>query len=172
MTNSWFLCTARYTKQLEDGQLKRVNEPFLVDAVSFTDAEARMYEELGSRIRGEFLIVGEKKVDYADVFEYEDSEQWYEAKLQYESVDADSGKQKKVTNKFLVTAVNIGQAYKRINESLSDMMVSFTITQLKESKIVEIFPYDGEREVIDDSKEDDLSENPEGVFSSPSEEKE
>ena len=66
--NSWYTVKIKYIKELEDGRLKSVSEPYLVDSVSFTDAEARMYEEVGSQVRGEFLITGITKTDYADIF--------------------------------------------------------------------------------------------------------
>lgn len=93
--NTWFTVKVKYTKQLEDGRLKRVTEPYLVDAVSFTDAEARIYEEIGSSVQGEFSITGISKTDFADIFYYEDAEDWYKCKLTYISVDADSGKEKR-----------------------------------------------------------------------------
>jgi len=144
MMNTWFEVKVKYVKQLEDGRLKRVTEPYLIDAVSFTDAEARAYEEVGSNVRGEFLITAITRKDYADIFYYEDSDDWYECKLKYVSVDADSGKEKKVTNTFLVTAASVKESYDRIKESLSDMMVTFEVTSSRLSPIVEVMPYDQE----------------------------
>ncbi len=145
--NSWFTIKVKYTKQLEDGRLKRVTEPYLVDAVSFTDAEARIYEEVGTNIQGEFLITGISKTDYADIFYYEDADDWYKCKLTYVSVDADSGKEKKVSNNFLVTAATVREAYDRIKESLSDMTVSFEIPSIALSPIVEVMPYNPDLDV-------------------------
>ncbi len=173
--NSWFTIKVKYTKQLEDGRLKRVTEPYLVDAVSFTDAEARIYEEVGTNIQGEFLITGISKTDYADIFYYEDADDWYKCKLTYVSVDADSGKEKKVSNNFLVTAATVREAYDRIKESLSDMTVSFEIPSIALSPIVEVMPYDPdldveidrrpmteeEQEVADSSEVSETSEAPE-----------
>ena len=66
--NSWFTVKVKYTKQLEDGTFKRVSEPYLVAAMTFTDAEARIYEELGSLIRGEFVVTGITRTDFHDIF--------------------------------------------------------------------------------------------------------
>lgn len=168
--NSWFTVKVKYTKQLEDGQLKRVTEPYLLDAVSFTDAEARIYEEMGQIIRGEFIVTNIAKTEFADIFQYEDEFVWYKCKVSYLSVDADSGKEKRVTNQFLVSASNVKEAYERLQESLSDMMVSFDVPMIQVSPIVDIFPYDGEREVVVDHVDDqeDEAENPSGVFTAPS----
>jgi hypothetical protein len=145
--NSWFTIKVKYTKQLEDGRLKRVTEPYLVDAISFTDAEARIYEEVGTNIKGEFLITGISKTDYADIFYYEDADDWYKCKLSYVSVDADSGKEKKISNNFLVTAQDVKQAYERIKESLSDMTVTFEVPSIMLSPIVEVIPYNPDLDV-------------------------
>jgi uncharacterized membrane protein len=145
--NSWFTVKVKYTKQLEDGRLKRVTEPYLLDAVSFTDAEARIYEELGSQITGEFIITNIAKTDYADIFYYEDADDWYKCKLNYISIDADSGKEKKVSNNFLVTAGSVKEAYDRIKESLSEMTVTFEISSIMLSPIVEVMPYNPDLDV-------------------------
>jgi len=159
--NSWFTIKVKYTKQLEDGRLKRVTEPYLVDAISFTDAEARIYEEVGTNIKGEFLITGISKTDYADIFYYEDADDWYKCKLTYVTADADSGKEKKVSNNFLVTAHNVKQAFERIKESLSDMTVTFEIPSIMLSPIVEVLPYNpdldvevGRREMTPEEREE------------------
>lgn len=138
--NNWFISGVKYTKQFEDGTLKRVTEKYLIQASSFTDAEARIYEKVGEFIRGEFSVKTVSIKNIQDIFVYEDSHVYYDAKIEYVSVDADNGKEKKVKNDFLVEANNIKQAYDRIQESLSDMMVSFEITSIKSSSIVDIYP--------------------------------
>lgn len=145
--NSWYTVKIKYTKQLEDGRLKRVTEPYLIDAVSFTDAEARIYEEVGSSIQGEFLITGISKTDFADIFYYEDCDDWYKCKLTYVSMDTDSGKEKKISANYLVTAANIQQAYERIHESMEEMMVTFEIPSISLSSIVEVLPYNPDLDI-------------------------
>ncbi|PKR80914.1 hypothetical protein CW751_07025 [Brumimicrobium salinarum] len=145
--NNWFTVKVKYIKQLEDGRLKSVTEPYLVDATSFTEAEARIYEEVGERVRGEFQIKGIAKTEYADIFYYEDADDWYKCKLTYVSVDADSGKEKKITSNFLVTAETVHQAYERIKESLSDMTVTFEVPAITLTSIVEVLPYNPDLDV-------------------------
>lgn len=145
--NNWFTVKIKYIKQLEDGRLKSVTEPYLVDAASFTEAEARIYEEVGERVRGEFQIKGITKTEYADIFYYEDSEEWHKCKLTYVSVDADSGKEKKITSNFLVTAASVHQAYERIKESLNDMTVTFEIPAITLTQIVDVLPYNPDLDV-------------------------
>lgn len=138
--NNWFLVKVKYTKQLDNGSFKRVSESYLVAAMTFTDAEARIYEELGNIIKGEFLVLSIQRFDVMDLFQYDDSDVWYLVKVSYESQIDDSEKAKKVTQKFLVTASSLKEAYDRTKESLSTLMVDFTIPSGAVSKIVDIFP--------------------------------
>ncbi len=139
--NSWFTVKVKYTKQLENGTFKRVSEPYLLAAMTFTDAEARIYEELGSVIRGEFVVTNIARTDFHDIFYYEDSDIWYKCKITYESQDADSEKQKKISQNFLVNARSVKEAFDRLQESLSTLMVDFQIPSIIISPIVDIFPF-------------------------------
>lgn len=139
--NNWFTVKVKYTKQLENGTFKRVSEPYLLAAMTFTDAEARIYEELGSIIKGEFNVVGITRTEIHDIFAYDDADVWYKVKITYESESADEEKSKKVAQNFLVSAHSVKDAYDRIKESLSTLMVDFQIPSIMVSPIVEIFPY-------------------------------
>lgn len=139
--NNWFTVKVKYTKQLENGTFKRVSEPYLLAAMTFTDAEARIYEELGSIIKGEFNVVGITRTEIHDIFAYDDADVWYKVKITYESESADDEKTKKVAQNFLVSAHSVKDAYDRIKESLSTLMVDFQIPSIIVSPIVEIFPY-------------------------------
>ena len=145
---TWFLCKVKYAKENEQGLLKNVSEQYLVDAVSFTEAEARIYDMLGSVIRGDFQVTNISKSNIVDVFFYEDSDVWYKCKITYVVADADSGKEKKVTQYMLVSAHNVKDAYDRIFESLNNMLVSFVVPDINESPIVEIFPYEKDDEEL------------------------
>lgn len=142
--NNWFTVKVKYTKQLENGTFKRVSEPYLLAAMTFTDAEARIYEELGSVIRGEFVVTNIARTDYHDIFYYDDSDTWYKCKITYESQDADNEKSKKIAQNFLVSARTVAEAYNRLRESLATLLVDFQIPSIIISPIVEIFPYNEE----------------------------
>lgn len=139
--NNYFTVKVKYTKQQENGTFKRVSEPYLIAAMSFTDAETRVFEELGSIIRGEFVVVSITKTEIHDIFSFDDSDKWFKVKAKYENVDIDSGKGKKVSQAFLVSAENVGEADERIKESLKGMLVEFEIISVVVSPIVEIFPF-------------------------------
>lgn len=147
--NSWFTVKVKYTKQLDDGTFKRVSEPYLLAAMTFTDAEARIYEELGALIRGEFVVTGIARTDFHDIFHYEDAEVWYKCKITYEA-GGDGGeegaKAKKVSQNFLVTAHSVKDAYERMKESLGGMMIDYVIPSITISPIVDVFPFGDEGE--------------------------
>lgn len=136
--NNWFTVKVKYTKQLDNGTFKRVSEPYLLAAMTFTDAEARIYEELGSIIRGEFVVDSIIRTELHDIFPYDDADVWYKIKITFDSDEEE--KSKKVSQNFLVTANTPKEAYDRIKESLSTLMVDFEIPSIVKSPIVDIFP--------------------------------
>jgi hypothetical protein len=134
---TWFQCKIRYQKEQENGSLKTLNEAYLVDAMSFTEAEARIREELEGTIR-EFDLVNVSRMRLADLFHYEDAETWYRCKVVYTTMDERSGKEKKVNNTMLVTAANVKEAYGRIERGLQTTLVPFDITDITTTGIVDI----------------------------------
>jgi hypothetical protein len=172
--NNWFTVKVKYTKQLENGTFKRVSEPYLLAAMTFTDAEARIYEELGSVIRGEFDVVGISRTEIHDIFAYEDAYTWYKAKISYEREDGegeDAKKKKKISQNFLVSAHSVKDAYERIRESLSTLMIDYQIPAIIVSPIVDIFPptENLDREISRTPMEkEEITPAPKGkVFSAP-----
>ncbi len=136
----WFSCKIKYAIQHEDGKQTLKSEQYLVDAVSFTEAEARLYMCLSSTVP-EFMLTSISKMNLADIFHFDDAEIWYKCKIVYVSVDEKTGKEKKVPNTMLVSAHNAKMAYERVEESLSTMIVPFEITDVNLTSIIEIFPY-------------------------------
>jgi hypothetical protein len=126
---------------MENGTFKRVSEPYLLASMTFTDAEKRIYEELGSVIRGEFLVNAITRTDIHDIFQYDESDVWFLAKIKYDSVIEEGDKKKTITQKFLVSAETVKEANDRIVESLSTLMIDYQIHSITESPIVDIFPY-------------------------------
>ena len=140
--NTWFECKIKYTKIDEQtGKDKKMNEPYLIDAVSYTEAESRIHEEGEQFINGEFSIPSIKKANYADLFFYDDGDKWYKSKVTFVTVDEEAGKEKKVANTILVMADDVKQAFDRIHESMEGMTVDFDIVSIMESPIIDVFPY-------------------------------
>ena len=97
MMHNWFECKVRYEKTMENGVQKKVTEPYLVDALSFTEAEARIIEEMTPFMSGEFLVSDIKRAQYSELFESfeEAADKWFKAKLTFITLDEKSGKVKK-----------------------------------------------------------------------------
>ena len=138
--NIWFTVTVRRTKQLDNGNFRRVSEKYLLAGVSFTDAETRAVKEVGQYIKGDFEVTGIARTHINDIFAYDDADVWYKVKVMYDSLDADSEQAKKVRQYFLVSAHSVKDAFDRIKESLSTLLVDFTIPQIQVSPIVDVFP--------------------------------
>lgn len=139
---NWFECKVRYTKIDEKtGKDKKVNEPYLVDAVSFTEAEERIYREMEAYISGEFTVTNIRKANYTDIFPNEDGDRWYKCKVTFMSIDESAGKEKKVANQMLVLASGVKDACDKIEKGLEGMTVDFEIVAVAESPIMDFFPY-------------------------------
>jgi len=139
---NWFECKIRYTKIDEKtGKEKKVNEPYLVDAISFTEAEERIYREMEAYISGEFTVTNIRKANYTDIFPNEDGERWYKCKVTFMSIDEAAGKEKKVANQMLVLASGVKDACDKIEIGLEGMTIDYDIVAVAESPIMDFFPY-------------------------------
>ena len=163
---SWFTVKLKYTKQLDNGTLKRVTEPYLVAAMTFTDADARIYEEMGNAIRGEFTVSGISRTEVHDIFSIDGSNVWFKCKVSYESADDEGGKAKKINQYFLTEGTNVKDACENLIENLSDLMVDYKISSVAESPIIEIFPPNQAADVPVESKKAEATMVPSAEFDS------
>jgi hypothetical protein len=139
---NWFECKVRYTKIDEKtGKEKKVNEPYLVDAISFTEAEERIYREMEAYISGEFTVTNIRKANYTDIFPNDEGDRWYKCKVTFMSIDEKAGKEKKVANQMLIMASTVKDAYDKLEQGLGGMTVDFEIVSIMESPILDFFPY-------------------------------
>ncbi len=137
-----FECKVKYEKIDEaSGKEKKVSETYLIDAVSFTEAESRIYKEMEMMVRGEFVVTNIRKANYTEIFDNEDGDRWFKSKISFASVDEKSGKEKKVSNQILVMASNVKDAFDKIHEGMGGMTVDFDINAISESPIMDFFPY-------------------------------
>lgn len=105
-TANWFLCKIRYEKTMEDGLQKKVTEQYVVDALSFTEAEARIIEKMSLYINGEFEVAEIDRCKFGEIFfsDEEVADKWYNAKLQFITIDEKTDKEKKTAVFYLVQA--------------------------------------------------------------------
>lgn len=118
--HTWFECKIRYEKTMENGMNKKVTEPYLVDALSFTEAEARIIEEMTPFISGEFTVSDIKRANYSELFpsEEEAADRWFKCKLVFITLDEKSGAEKKTSTQVLVQAADLRDAVKKLDEGM------------------------------------------------------
>jgi hypothetical protein len=146
--NTWFECKVKYQKITESGKEYMVTENFLLDAVSFTDAETRMIRQLQQMVKGEFSVVDIKKSKIGEIFPYDSGEWWFKATINLVTIDEEAGKEKKLRTWYLVMADDIKQALERLDESLSYIVIPYVISSLTVSTIVDVFPYEPAESII------------------------
>ncbi len=142
MMQTWFESKVKYMKVSESGREQMVTENFLLDAVSFTDAETRMINKMQEIVKGgEFSVIDIKKSRIAEIFQYDDGEWWYKVTINLVTVDEEAGKEKKLRTYYLIMADTINEALKRLEESLSYLVIPYVVTAIAVSTIVDVFPY-------------------------------
>ena len=142
-TAIWFEAKVRYDKTMEDGILKKVTETYVIEALSFGEAEKRILEKMGSYVSGEIDVCGLKIAPYKEVF-FADSnmaDRWYIAKLAFITIDEKTDKEKKTRVCYLVNAGNINAAIKNIEEVMAGTMIDYDTLNVSETQILDVFEY-------------------------------
>ena len=147
---NWFECKIRYEKVMEDGLQKKVTENYVVDALSFSEAEERITEEMSSYISGEFEVADIKKAAYGEIFFSDDAtaDKWYRARLQFITIDEKTNKEKRSSVTYLVQAGSFDGAKKNIDEVMGGTMIDYVISSVSETQLMDVFEYkkDGDEE--------------------------
>ena len=156
MMHTWFTCKICYEKTLENGMNKKVTEPYLVDALSFTEAEARIIEEMTPYISGEFTVADVTRARYSELFYAEDAsaDRWYKVKLGFITLDEKSGSEKKTYTNVLVQAADLRDAVKRLDEGMKGSMADYIIVSVAETAIMDVYPYEADPDVKPEFPED------------------
>ena len=142
---NWFECKLRYDKMLDTGIQKTVTEPYLVDALSFTEAEARIIEEIKPYISGEFTISDIKRAKFSDTFFNETGDRYFRAKLYYITLDEKSGSEKNTAVNMLVQATILKEAVEIIETEMKKTMIDYSIASITETALMDVFPYSGDK---------------------------
>jgi hypothetical protein len=150
MSVIWFECKVKYRKTQETGEQKISTDTYLLDAVSFTEAEARINEEMKAYTSEEFRIMNIKVANFTEVHPFENSDRWFKSKVSLIALDEESGKEKKSNIYLLVQANDVKEAFENTNTALEDTMGDYTIPSITESPILDVFPYfTGEEEQLE-----------------------
>ncbi|MEA3503766.1 MAG: DUF4494 domain-containing protein [Bacteroidota bacterium] len=143
--HNWFTCKVKYVKIDESGREKKVTEPYLIDAVSFSEAETLIHKILEPYIKGDMEIKSLSRANIADVFDFDDDGMWFKTKLVYHDLDPDTEKKTKVTKFIFVKASNVKEAYERVEENLN-LLIPYDMPSIQETPIVDVFPYEIDEE--------------------------
>ncbi len=136
---NWFECKVRYDKTMENGAVKKVNEPYLLDALSFTEAEARMIEEITPFISGEFTVSAVKRTKIAEIFWDDTADRWYLVKVAFITIDEKTAVEKKTTSLILVAASDFQGAVDSFKEGMKDTMADYEIVSITETPIMDVY---------------------------------
>ena len=146
---NWFECKISYEKMMENGMQKKVTEPYLVDALSFTEAEARIIEEIRPFISGEFTVADIKRARLNEIFFNENGDLYYKVKINFLTIDEQIGREKKTPSYMLVQASTIDEAKNNLTEGMNGTMADYVVESIKETKIVDVFPYEAKEKEND-----------------------
>ena len=137
---NWFSCKIKIDRHQEDGSLKKVTEQYLVNALSFTEAEARITEYLNEEGAEEINIPNIAKANFSDIFPDELGEIWYKAKVSFVSIDENAGKEKKISQFMLVQAEDFPKAIENLLEQFKGFTVPYDIISVAETAILDVIP--------------------------------
>ena len=143
--SNWFECKVKYDKIMENGLPKSVSEPYLVDALSFTEAEARIIEEMKPYISGEFTVANIKRVKLADIFFDETGDKWYKAKLNYITLDEKIGAEKRTADFMLIQAKDFATALATLTGEMGTTMIDYEVASITETAIMDVYRYETEK---------------------------
>lgn len=167
-----FECGIRYEKTMENGMQKKVTELYIVDALSFTEAESRIIGEMECFISGEFAVVSEKITNYSELVssDISSADKWYKVKINLITLDEKTMSEKKQPLYLLVQASDIDDARKRLNEHMSGTMADWVCEAVQETKIMDVFLYapDAPHKKAQTYEDKAVQEAADAVASSPS----
>ena len=136
---NWFECKVRYDKLQENGAVKKVTEPYLIDALSFTEAEARIIEEQTPYISGDFSVSAVKRTKISEIFWNEEGDRWYLVKVAFITIDERSGVEKKTATLILVQASNFKEALDNFIEGMKGTMADYEIVSITETPLMDVY---------------------------------
>ena len=138
---NWFECKAQFDKMMENGSLKKVTEPYMVDALSFTEAEARIVDELTPFVSGGLEIKAVKKTRIGEIFWDDSADKWYLVKVAFITIDEKTAAEKKSVSQILVAGSDFKGAYDNFMEGMKGTMADYQIASIAETAIMDVFFY-------------------------------
>ena len=143
-TSTWFECKVRYQKTQEDGSEKLVNELYVVDALSFTEAEASIIDNMSVYVSGELKVANINRANYNEIFfsDIDDDDLWFKARLAFITIDEKKDKEKRTYVNYLIQAKCIERAKRYVDEVMGKTMIDYELKSLSETKIFDVFEHE------------------------------
>ena len=140
----WFECKIRHDKTMDDGKIKKVTDAYMVDALTFTEAERRFLEEVEPFLTGDFDVSDIKKVKIAEMRPSNDGndDRWYKAKVAFIALDEKTAVEKRTTATMLVQARDLKTAVQNLEKGMAGTMGDWDLTSIAETPILDVFPYE------------------------------
>ena len=135
---NWFETKVRYDKTMENGAIKKVTEAYMVDALSFTEAEARISEEI-SHFTSEFSVSAVKRTKIAEIFRERTGDKWYLVKVAFITLDEKTAVEKKSISQILVAADSFKEAFDNFMEGMKGTMADYDVTAINETPIMDVY---------------------------------
>lgn len=139
--NNWFECKVSFDRMGEDGLIKKVTEPYLVDALSFTEAEERITKEIQPFVSGEFVVANIKRAKIAELFLDESGDKWYRCKVNFVSFDEKKQIEKRIAQNMLVQAVDFKTALDNLLKGMKGTMADYEIASITETAIMDVYSF-------------------------------
>lgn len=139
---NWIVCKIRYEKTIETGMQKKVTEQYLVDALSFAEAEARIIKEMKHFINGEFTVSAVKKDTLSEVLENTTGGIFYKAKVEFITLNEKTGSEKRTAVNMLVQASDIEESIEILKEFMKGTIADYEITGMNKTQIMDVYRYE------------------------------
>lgn len=124
--------------------IKKATDTYLVDALSFTEAEARIIKEVAPYVSGEFTVANIKRAKITELFEDETGDKWYRAKVLFVTLDEKSATEKKTACSMLIQAGDIREAISNLDRGMKSSMADYEVAQIAETPIIDIFKFNAD----------------------------
>lgn len=140
-TSSWFECTVSYEKVQENGTQKRITEKYVVEALSFTEAEANITNQIVNCVSGELKVKGIVPAQYNEIFfsDADSDDCWFKVKVKFITLDERSSKEKYTNVIYLVQGSDISTAKANIEKDLNRSIADCNLSGINETKILDVF---------------------------------
>ena len=147
--NTWFECKIKYEKTAGEGNIIKVNEAYLVDALSFTEAEARIIEEMKPFISGEFTVANKKRARKGEIIFVENADKLYRSKENNVTLDEEKGIEKRTAVNMMIQASDFSEALLNLKEGMKGTLADYEIASITETLIMDVYKYEDTSKTVE-----------------------